>query len=133
MNVKIANWLLILTTCLLVSSGTSMQAQNIFVTKAKVLQELEDRGLELVEVEQKLSERGIDLNFLDQSNITAEQIQIIREVILEMEQSTTNDVVNSDQEELDSLDTDELLILDSLAQESDSIELRSGSRITSYF
>ncbi len=112
MNVKLATRLLLLVALSLLMLNTEVAAQNIFVTKEKVIQELEARGLEYFEVEQRLNEEGIDLNFLDQSNITPEQIQIIRNVILELEVKKQEEFVITS--ELDSVDLEEELVSDSL-------------------
>lgn len=120
--------LLVFLTILLASQWTQLSAQNIFVTKERVLQELEDRGLDYKEVELALNEQGIDLNFLDQSSITPQEIQIIRDVIRDMEEAklSSEDPEDPDRKlemELDSLKLDSIAMeLEELDQQYDEEE-----------
>ncbi len=98
--------------------NSQLAAQNIFVTKEKVLQELDDRGLEYLEVERRLNEKGVDLNFLDQSSISPQEIQIIRDVIREMEAEKI--VKDADSEDADDEDEE---MLDEDGDEIDSTEV----------
>ena len=94
--------------CLLLSA-TAVEAQNLFVTKAKIEQELEDRNLEIEEVYERLREEGVDIAYIDENNITPEQVEVIQRVIVEMEEearlkeledSLDEDELQDDQEEL---------------------------------
>lgn len=67
-------------------ASADMQAQIPFaVTEERILQELEDRGLEQAAVYERLKERGVDMTYINETNITSEQIAVIQEVIVELE------------------------------------------------
>lgn len=109
---------------LLLCSSTLATAQNLFVTKEKILAELEARGLTEEEVSEALEVEGIKLEYLDEDEITDEQIEVIQRVILRLEarkkkkeeqenQEDETDELNEDEEpeegELDSLSLEEEL------------------------
>ena len=47
-----------------------LSGQNVFVTKEKVLQELEARNLDEEEVKEALKEQGIELDYLDEGTLS---------------------------------------------------------------
>ena len=121
--------------CLLLSA-TAVEAQNLFVTKAKIEQELEDRNLEIEEVYERLREEGVDIAYIDENNITPEQVEVIQRVIVEMEEearlkeleeledSLDEDELQDDQEEL-SEEGDSLLITEEIIDDTEVIDLES--------
>ena len=82
-------------------SVTDMSAQNVFVNKERVIEELEKRGLDYDVVSDALAERGVDLRFLDRTAVTPEKIKIIQEVILELEAEKELDGNLLEDEDLD--------------------------------
>lgn len=108
--------LVIILLSFLCHSG--IQAQNVFVNKERVIQELEKRGLEYDEVSEALAAKGIDLRFLDKTNVTPEEVKVIQEVILEMEKEklkkdSENEVLGDDEDDV----LDEEMEKDSLEME----------------
>ena len=98
--------------------SSRVQAQNVFFNKERVIEELEKRGLEYDDVSEELARKGIDLRFLDQSNVTPAEIEVIEEVILAMEQEK-KDMEAEDEEEdpEDEEGLDDEILLDSLDME----------------
>jgi len=114
------SWPAVLVFCLCISifPATGL-AQSLFVTKEKIMMELEKRELEYDAVVERLKERGVDLTYIDEKNITQEQIAVIQEVILEME----TDKIEKEQEKQRK---DEEL-LDEAEPEIDSLEMDLNS------
>ena len=116
--------LLIISFCLLSTVGS---AQSLFVTKEKIENELEERGLDVEEVTERLRERGVDLTYLNYDNISQDQIALIQEVILEMEEEQLKEELAKqrlEESEEDLLDEETLLEEDE-EMESDSLLLDS--------
>ena len=105
--------LLAIVVCL---STTQVSSQSIFYSEEKIQAELESRGLEMEEVKEALKERGVDLDYVTQANITPQQITVIQEVILELEQSKKvenqvlliQDTTDLEEVPLDSMDLGDL-------------------------
>jgi len=74
-----------LIVCMLVAFQLQVLAQSPILTEREIISELEKRGLDRELVEAELIERGIDITSLE--DVTPEEIQIIREVILEAERN----------------------------------------------
>ena len=109
---------------LFVFATTLLKAQNVFVTKEKILLELEARELDVEEVESLLEEKGIQLEFLDENTISPEQILVIQEVILELETKKKEEAeaLEAEEEEEEELTEEEQLIQDSLAMLEEVID-----------
>ncbi len=113
-------WLSKVILFLLLLSATVGSAQNLFVTKAKIEQELEERNLEIEEVYERLREEGVDLTYIDENNITQDQIEVIQRVIVQMEEEAKL----KELEELEETEEDGLLLdEEALAEEGDSLLL----------
>ena len=93
--------LLYILVSILFLSVSDVSAQNVFVNKERVIEELEKRGLDYDEVSNALAERGVDLRFLDRTSITPEKVKIIQDVILELEAEKELELKIFDEEDLD--------------------------------
>ncbi len=112
--------LLFIFSLLCLFIAPELVAQNVFINKEKIMEELDKRGLEYSKVEAALNEKGIDLKFIDQSNITQEQINVIQEVILEMEAEQAK---LEDEEDEEGEKSDDEKELDEDEMEKDSLDL----------
>ena len=93
-----------LVVIMLFAFQSQVLAQSPILTEKEIVAELEKRGLDREVVEAALIERGIDIT--SPEDVTPEEIQIIREVILEAERNLNNPDKNKD--EVDEEDLDEL-------------------------
>jgi len=110
----------------LLLTSTIGLSQNLFVTKQKIEQELEDRGLEIDEVYQRLREEGVDMAYIDENNITQAQIEVIQSVILQMEEEKSLEelkLLEEEEKDKEDLDKDGLEIKDELSEDADSLLL----------
>lgn len=90
-----------LVVTILVSVNIQTFAQSPVLTEKEIIAELERRGLDRELVEEELIARGIDITSLE--DVTPEEIQIIREVILDAEQNLNNPKkdISEDEDEID--------------------------------
>ena len=93
-----------LVVCLLMSVQSPVFAQSPILTEKEIVAELEKRGLDRETVEAELIERGIDITSLE--DVTPEEIQIIREVILEAE-NNKNKPKSKDEDLVSELDVED--------------------------
>lgn len=107
-------------------SSETLQAQQIFFSQEQVLEELRKRDLSVEEVQTALAVKGIDLANLNASQITAEEIKIIEETILELEsQKKANPPIEKD------LDNAQPVIIDSVGVDTMEVErdIRKGDSL----
>ncbi len=115
--------------------STLCTAQNLFMTKEKVLAELELRELDEQEVREALEVEGIDLEYLDEDNISDEQVKVIKRVILELdkkkrEKEGLEDLKDEEEDEAD--ESEEGGEIDSLEMEIEVDTLMEMPEITIY-
>jgi len=103
-------------------SGAAI-GQNLFITKEKIMQELEDRELDYEEAVEALKEEGIDLDLIEKRNVSADQIEVIQATILSLQAKKKAEELilladeKDDGKPLDSLKLEDLVSVDKLESE----------------